>query len=215
MDDTNLESVKCCRDLGIYMDGKLGFSTHITEIVTRAKQRMSLLLRAFISKDTSFLVLAFKTYVLPLLDYCSQVWSPHLLKDVLYVESVQRLFTKRLPGLKDFSYFQRLTALGLCSLERRRLDFDLIFCYKILNGLIAGSPENYGLFLSNRRSRGHSCKLIIENSRVDVRKFYFANRVCKPWNALPEDLVSSISLSKFKSGLKQINLNAFLYLPLH
>ena len=170
LDDTKLGKVQSCRDLGVTVDSKLSFSYHMIDIVTRAKQRMSLLLRTFISKDPSMLVLAFRTYVLPLLDYCCQVWSPHLIKDILLIESVQRIFTKRLIGLKDFSYTDRLKLLNIISLERRRLEFDLILCYKILHRIVSGTPEKYGLVLSNRKSRGHSLKLNTENAKIDVRK---------------------------------------------
>jgi len=50
-------------------------------------------------------------------------------------DRVQRQFTNRLAGLK-MSYRDRLRVLGLESLERRRLNYDLILVYKILHGLI-------------------------------------------------------------------------------
>jgi len=64
--------------------------------------------------------------------------------------------------------------LDMISLERRRLQFDLVFCYKLLNGLIGGVPVNYGLVLSTRKSRGNSFKLLINNSRIDARKYFFS-----------------------------------------
>ena len=46
----------------------------------------------------------FCTYVRPILEYNSACWSPCLIKDIVKVESVQRRFTKRIPGLHDYSY---------------------------------------------------------------------------------------------------------------
>jgi hypothetical protein len=57
-----------------------------------------------------------------------------LLSDKL--ENVQRSFTKRLNGLKDFTYADRLKFLKLDSLEVRRLRADLTLYYKIFKGLI-------------------------------------------------------------------------------
>ena len=51
------------------------------------------------------------------------------------VEKGQRRFTKRLSGLRHFSYPDRLQMLDLQSLERRRLSHNLILAYKILHGL--------------------------------------------------------------------------------
>jgi len=55
-------------------------------------------------------------------------------QDINKLESVQRKFiTKRLKGLRKFSYEARLTHLGLDSLHRRRTKADLLMCYKILS----------------------------------------------------------------------------------
>ena len=51
--------------------------------------------------------------------------------DIEEIERVQRRFTKRLPGLKTYSYTTRLNQLKLPSLELRHLHIDLIVCYKI------------------------------------------------------------------------------------
>jgi len=64
------------------------------------------------------------------------VWSPHLIKDIERLKRVQRRFTKRLGGLSTLTYKGRLRALGLQSLEAKRLQFDLIRTYKILTGKI-------------------------------------------------------------------------------
>jgi len=52
------------------------------------------------------------------------------------VESVQRKFTKALPGYRDFSYDDRRKLLELDTLELRRLKFDLVMCYKIEFGSV-------------------------------------------------------------------------------
>ena len=71
-----------------------------------------------------------------MLEYAVCVWSPYQLEDITKVESVQRRFTKRLYGLSNFSYSDRLTMLGLKSLQLRRLHQDLIYAYKIIFHLV-------------------------------------------------------------------------------
>jgi len=44
------------------------------------------------------LVKAYVTYVKPILEYSSVVWSPYKIGDISCIEKVQRSFTKRLPG---------------------------------------------------------------------------------------------------------------------
>ena len=212
IDDTSIMSVKSCRDLGVIIDSKLSFVPHIQEIVEKAKQRMALLLRTFLTKDPHCLMSAFKSYILPIVDYCSQIWSPHHLKYILLVESVQRVFTKRIPCLKSSSYGERLAFLEITTLERRRLDADLILCYKILHGIISGPLDKYGLVMSERRSRGHALKLHVATDKLktDERKYFFANRICQPWNSLPDDVVLAKNVKIFKQKLKSLSLNNFL-----
>jgi len=71
-----------------------------------------------------------------MLEYNSVTWSPHLIQDITKIEKVQRRFTKRRHSLKHMSYSDRLIKVGLPSLELRRLHLDLVYCYKMVFGLV-------------------------------------------------------------------------------
>ena len=66
-------NVSVIRDLGVLIDNKLSFSPHITQLVSTAKQRSFLLFITFKTKDPKALILGYKSYVLPLLNYGSHV----------------------------------------------------------------------------------------------------------------------------------------------
>jgi len=83
-------------DLGVIVDCNLTFADQISSIISKAKQRIFLLFKAFKSSDVPLFFFAYKTYILPLLDYCSVIWSPYKLYDIDRIENVQRYFTKRL-----------------------------------------------------------------------------------------------------------------------
>ena len=148
-----------------------------------------------------------RTYVRPQLEYCSPVWSPHLQTHIKLIEKVQRKFTKRLPGLYNIPYKERLEKCGLESLELRRLRNDLILMYKILFGLTCLRADNYfKLSSTNDTSRGHKFKLIIPLCKLDTFKHSFFNRHLLIWNNLPADTDFS-SLSNFKRCLTTVSLN--------
>ena len=83
-----LTSISSVIDLGIRFDHNLKFSVHINETITRANQRAHLIFRSFLSKNPTSLVHAYKTYVRPLLEYNTTVWSPSLVGPITALEGV-------------------------------------------------------------------------------------------------------------------------------
>ena len=148
------------KDLGVLVDSKLNFSSHIDSIISKAKQRIYLIFKSFITRDIKVMTFAYKTYILPILEYCSSVWNPAKLEDIDKLESVQRYFTKRLHGLWQKSYKERLIACSLQSLELRRLIMDIVLCFKIVHGLVALNCNDFFAFDPNCVTRGHNFKLI-------------------------------------------------------
>ena len=187
-------------DVGVTVDGKLKFSTHVDRIVCKGHGRASLIIKCFESKHIASLVLAFNLYVRPILEYCSVAWNPSLLKDINALESVQRRFTKRLPGLTNLTYYQRLKALGMESLELRRLRCDLLFVYKLLFGIVKMDLSDFFIPNFNGNLRGHAFKLKLPPCRVNARFNFFSYRVINPWNALPLQTDFS-SFSAFEQSL--------------
>ena len=142
--------------------------------MSKEKQRLYLLKKCFVACSIDKLILDAKLYVLPILDYCSLVWSPHCAKDIVRLESVQRGFTKSLSGYKNLSYAERLTRAGLCSLELRRLRTDLCVCYKILHSQI----HFFFVMASVNAARGHSWKIKANRPSLDTLPHCFFPLFC-------------------------------------
>jgi hypothetical protein len=101
IDQEQLPNVDRVLDLDVTVDADLKFSAHVSSIAHKAVVRCKLINMCFFSRHMPTLVKAFKVYVRLILEYCSPVWSPRLVKDIELVESVQRRFTKWLPGLRN------------------------------------------------------------------------------------------------------------------
>ena len=59
------------------------------------------------------------------LEHCVQMGRPQYRRDTELLEHVQRRATEIIPGPEHLSYEDRLRELGLCSLEKERLQGDL------------------------------------------------------------------------------------------
>ena len=202
------------KDLGVHVDHKLNFKTHIEHSVVRAKQRSALIFRSFISLNIPHLTLAFISYIRLLLEYASPVWSPSLIYLNDAIESVQRTYTKRLPGFDKLTYSERLQKLKLQSLEHRRLISDLVLCYNIIHGFSALQFSDFFKPSNSSRTRGHNFRLEMPLTKCTTRHNFFASRVIKPWNSLPYHVVNATSTHSFKSRLASCDLSIFLKFPI-
>ena len=201
------------KDLGITVDSDLKFTNHINDIANKANQRSSLIHRSFLSRNPKNLIQAFKTYVRPIMEYASTTWSPSYVYQICLIESIQRNFTERIPGCCHLSYADRLTKLKLQSLVHRRLIADIIMCYNILRQNNCLSQNDFFKLNPNISLRGHPLKLTVPISKLNVRKFFFSNRIIQVWNSLPSDLILSPSISSFKIQLKKTDLSKYLTFP--
>ena len=201
-----LEYKPVARDLGVLVDNRLAFSNHIAEITKKANQRANLIFRCFNSNHSDSMVKAFTTYVRPLLEYNSQIWSPNTVNAIFKIEQVQRHFTKRLPGFSNLTYMQRLRTLGLDSLELRRLRLDLTLLYKIIFNKTGLESKNFIFIQSHesRKLRSHRYQIRpIHKYKVAGSDRCLFSRTTSIWNGLPADT----NFTSLKTFIDSLSLN--------
>ena len=157
---------------------------------------------------------AFTTYVRPTLEYGSVTGSPSQITQIILLEGVRGTFSKRLPGLANVSYAERISILKLQSLEHRRLICDyLIEVYKIIHNLSSLQFEDFFSYPTCNSTRGHPFRLSVPVAKIDARKHFFACRVVPIWNFLPNNVVMAKTLQSFKNLVRLVDLSKFLVFP--
>ena len=86
-------------------------------------------------------------------------------------------------------------------LDRRRVRSDLLETFKIINGYYDLTYDTF-LKFDDAGRRGHSKKLFKRRSRLDIRKYVFANRIVDKWNVLPDSCIECTTLNDFKTKIK-------------
>ena len=200
--DDELEYVDIVKDLGVFVDTELKFRHHMITKVNKANSIMGTIRRSFKYLDHATFKLLFCAQVRTIIEYANPFWCPYLKKDIELVENVQRRATKYLQGMQDLTYEQRCRKLNLTTLTYRRLRGAMIEVYKIFNIYDRTISPNINLYLGNIHTRGHNYKLFYQRSeRTHPKLHSFNQRIVKPWNSLPTQVVNSPSLNSFKNSL--------------
>ena len=189
------------KDLGVTMNANMKVSEQCRIAASKANQVLGMIRRNITYKVKSLIVPLYKAIVRPHLEYCIQAWSPYLRKDIDMLEKIQRRATKLIPGLRDLRYEERLKECGLTTLETRRLRGDQIEVFKILNGYENIDSNIFFEIKESKITRGHNYTLVKKQSRLDVRKYSFSQRIINVWNKLSIDCVHASSVNMFKNKI--------------
>ena len=117
------------------------------------------------------------------------------------MEAVQRAFTKRIFGLKNLLYNDRLHEFGALTLSHRSTLTDLVTVYKYLHGLINCLPSDVGLETATFSTRGCDIRLKQKHPVNRSCANLFPFRAASTWNKLLLHLLKSGSVKSFKKGL--------------
>lgn len=192
------------KDLGIMMNNKLSWNDHYYKMIKEAKKYAGWILRTFSSRSKSVILLLYGSFVRSRLEYSCPLWSPHTKKDIIMIEAVQRSITAKINGMSDLNYWERLKALKLYSLQRRRERYSIIHVWKISQFL---APNDISMIFHFNDRYGPTAvipKLTSKRQRTNtLRDKSFSSMGPRLYNLLPKDIKLLDTLPSFKYQLDQ------------
>ena len=154
LSETNSE-----KDLGVFIDPLLSFDDQVDYVTKKSRRLSGLIVRYITYKSPTIMIPLFKALVRPVLEYGNVVWCPSKRTHIDQIESIQRHFTKCIIGMGDLEYCERLKALGLPSLEYRRLRGDLIEIFKMTHEMYDPLTLTSLFSFNNNITRSNNLKL--------------------------------------------------------
>ena len=198
------------RDLGVTMSSDGSFSEHIRKICQSARNMCAWICRTFSDRSQELMLTTWKSLILPIVDYCSQLWCPLKKGDIQMIEQIQKSFTRKISiGKRD--YWERLRHLRIYSLERRRERYRIIYVWKILENMVPNLTTEQNQIKSCSTPR-HGRRCIVpplsrsSSSRVkSLREGTLCVNGAQLFNILPEQLrnLTNVELSVFKGKLDE------------
>ena len=201
-ENTSVEKSYSVKDLGVLMDEDMAFGEHIHNMKNKAKKVAGWIFRIVQSRKPEDVLLLYRSYVRPHIEYACPVWSPYLVNKIQTVESIQRSVTARIHGLENLNYHQRLVKLKLYSLQRRRERYDIIHVWKIQQKII---PNDINLQFYETSRHGWKCKQekLPQRQRhlATIKYNSFSYRATSLFNFIPKSVKNSKTTTNFKLKL--------------
>lgn len=204
-----LERVSSILDLGVLLDPKLNFISHISMTANKARGVLGFVKRwAKEFKDPYITKILYTSLVRPILEYASVVWDPVYDAHCNTLESVQKQFLlfclrslhwnpRDLPP-----YTSRLALIKLPTLKSRRTMLNVVFILNLINGHICAPflLNNIMLNVPNRPSRHY------ELLSLQYFRFNYANadpfrRMCSHFNKCYNIIDFSLNLNVIKCNI--------------
>jgi hypothetical protein len=162
---STLDRVETITDLGVVLDTKLTFSSHVDAIVNKASKRLGFIKRIGKEfRDVYALKTLFNSYVRSKLEYASVIWNPYYRTHSDRIESVQRRFMRfalRFLRWNNNSplppYCQRCRLIDVERLNVRRRVACVMFVHDVLSNKydcpVVLSNMSFLVYRRNVRSR--------------------------------------------------------------
>ena len=206
LQDHAIKSEETVKLLGVTLDNKLNFDTHISNLCKKAATQLNVLkrLRSFIGFEQKKVLV--QSFVYSNFNYCPLVWYFSSMKSLQKIEKLQERALRFLYNDRKSSYKDLLQKSGRCTMQVSRQRTLCIEIYKTMNNLNPPFMKNF----FKLRSSHYSSRKPYDLKHVRPNQVTFGSNSLESvgpqiWNGLPNKMKSAENLKNFKLMIKEWN----------
>ena len=205
LNGTLIERVMTYKCLGVHLDGKLTWETHVSEISGKISKTLAALRRLKSILPQRVLITIYKSLILPNLDYCSTVWGNIGKGLATNLQKLQNRAARIITGA-DYSVrsTQILQNLNWLSLEERRSQQFKKLMFKTMNKEVPEYLHEKFVLTNTVHShniRGVNDNVSIPRPQTEALKKGFVYRGACLWNSLPSKAKQATTLRSFNNNI--------------
>ena len=206
LDGNCIEQVKEHRLLGVVVDERMQWKSHIENVCKTVSKGLFMLgrLKPFIDADTRKMF--FNAHIQSHINYASTVWDECSDVHLQRLKSLNRRAAKLIVSDDNLSTEQKMEVAGILPLKKHFLYNKGVFMHKIWYKKTPQYMEHF--FKRSESSYGTYNRLyIVPLTNKDIYKQSLSFSGSSSWNKLPVSLKDTSSLSGFKTKLFKYLVN--------
>ena len=192
----------CKKVLGINIDNKLSFDTHVTGLCRKASQKLHALSRISHFMKPKQRQIIMKSFIISQFGYCPLVWMFHSRKLNSRINKIHERSLRIVYNDMESTFRELLNKDNSFTIHERNIQTLAIELYKVVNGI---SPQVMSGVFPLKPSVNYSSRNPFMTRNVRTVRYgteSLAHLSPKIWDIIPNDLKEVDSLKLFKSKIK-------------
>ena len=201
-----LSQVRAAKFLGVMIDDKLTWIDHIEYIKKKVSKCISIIFKVRYLLSTRWKLKLYKTFVLPLFNYCNIVWGSAPISHLRSLLVSQKKVLKMSLNLHRYSPTDFVYESSGChSINNINKIHCCIFMYKYVHNILPNTFQNRYMYFSDSHSyfTRQERNIRLPFPRINIFKKSILYRGPLLWNELTLDIKNSTSLDNFKYNIKK------------
>ena len=207
-----LEQVEHTKFLGVYVDSKLNWKTHIDYVANKISQGLGVLGRVRDILPLNALLMLYHSMIYPYLTYCNLVWGcatvTALRRLICLQKRAVRLITRSKFRTPCDPLFARLKLLKLIDINKVQ---TALFMFKVKHRLVPLACMRFATITDPQRL--HATRTVYYFNMVGFRTVIRENSINvrgpRLWNTLPMVIQNSLSMRSLKHELVKLYIDLY------